>query len=150
MSLKRAIQNWNMKYVDVVRSPGSVMRVFTSSERLANQLKKNEMDDPKVEKIGEVGNLVKKIEMGAPRTGKLVKKNEMHGPKVEPVGVVAKLVERVELGGPQARKLMKKVETGDRKVGELVKRIQIRRHHWKGAALAGCDGGTRQGDEVSA
>ena len=35
MSLKRAIQNLNMKYVDVARSPGSALRVFTSSERLA-------------------------------------------------------------------------------------------------------------------
>ena len=30
MSFKRAIQNWNMKYVDTVRSPGSAIRVFTS------------------------------------------------------------------------------------------------------------------------
>ena len=30
-------KNWNMKYVDVARSPGSATRVFTSSERLANQ-----------------------------------------------------------------------------------------------------------------
>ena len=43
MSLKRAIQNWNMKYVDIVRSPGSAIRVFTSNERLANQLKTNEI-----------------------------------------------------------------------------------------------------------
>ena len=34
MSLKRAIQSWNMKYVDVARSPGSALRVFTSKERL--------------------------------------------------------------------------------------------------------------------
>ena len=32
-------------------SPGSATRVFTSSERLANQLKKNETDDPKVGEI---------------------------------------------------------------------------------------------------
>ena len=59
LSLKRAIQNWNMKYVDIARSPGSALRVFTSSERLANQLKINE--------IREVGKWVKKIEMGAPK-----------------------------------------------------------------------------------
>ena len=53
MSLKRAVQNWNVEYVGVVRNPGSAMRV-TSSERLANQLRKNEMDDPKVGEIGEV------------------------------------------------------------------------------------------------
>ena len=34
MSLKRAIQTWNMKYVDIARSPGSAIRVFTSCERL--------------------------------------------------------------------------------------------------------------------
>ena len=38
MSLKRAIQNWNIKCIDVARSPGSVLRVFTSSEQLANHL----------------------------------------------------------------------------------------------------------------
>ena len=47
MSLKRAIQNWNMKCVDIVRSPGSAIRVFPSNERLAKLLKTNE--------IGEVG-----------------------------------------------------------------------------------------------
>ena len=65
MSSKRAIQNWNMKYVYIVRSPGSALRVFTSSERLASQLKINE--------IGEVGKPVTKIEMNAPKIGKLVK-----------------------------------------------------------------------------
>ena len=79
MNLKRAIRNWNMKYVDVERSPESALRVFTSTERLANQLKINE--------IGEVGKLVKKTEMDAPRIGKLVKTNEMGDPTV---GVVHK------------------------------------------------------------
>ena len=54
-----------MKYVYIVRSPGSALRVFTSSERLANQLKINE--------IGEVGKPMMKIEMNAPKIGKLVK-----------------------------------------------------------------------------
>ena len=40
-----------------------MLKVFTSSERLVNQLKINE--------IGVVGKLVTKIEMDAPRTGKL-------------------------------------------------------------------------------
>ena len=52
-----------MKYVDVARSPGSALRVFTSSERLANQLKINE--------IGDVGELVTKIEMGASKIRKM-------------------------------------------------------------------------------
>ena len=39
-------------------------------------MKKNEMDDPTVGKIGGVGKLVKQIEMGAPRIGTLVKKSE--------------------------------------------------------------------------
>ena len=62
-SLKRAIQNWNIKYFDIARSPGSVLRVFTSSERLPNQLKFNE--------IGEVGKLVKKIHTNDPKVGEV-------------------------------------------------------------------------------
>ena len=121
LSLKRATQNWNMKYVDIARSPGSALRVFISSERLANQLKINE--------IGEVGKLVKKTEMYPPKIGKLVKKiemsdqksgklvrNEMGDPSVGKIGVVGKLVTKIEMGGSQAGKLMKKVETGGMKV----------------------------------
>ena len=52
-----------MKYVDVARSPGLALRVLTSSERLANQLRINE--------IGEVGKLVTKIEMNAPKNLKI-------------------------------------------------------------------------------
>ena len=74
VSLIRAIPNWNMKCVDVARSPGSSLRVFTSSERLANYLKINE--------IGEVEKLAMKIEMDDPEIGKLVKKNEMGDPRV--------------------------------------------------------------------
>ena len=59
MILKRTVQNWNMKYVDVARNPGSALRVFTSSDRLANHLKINE--------IGEVGKVVTKIEMYVPK-----------------------------------------------------------------------------------
>ena len=62
-----------MKYVDVARNPGSALRLCTSSERLANQLK---------------------IEMGAPKIGKLVKKNEMGEPKVGKIGEVGKLVRK--------------------------------------------------------
>ena len=56
-----------MKYVDDARR--SVLREFTSSERLSNHLKINE--------IGEVGKLVTKIEMDPPKIGKLLKKSEM-------------------------------------------------------------------------
>ena len=41
--------------------------------------------------------------------------------KLGEVGEVGKLLTRIEMGGPQARTLVKKVETGDMKVGELVK-----------------------------
>ena len=75
-----------MKYVDTARSPGSAIRVITSSERLASQLKINEIDDPKVGKIEDVEKLVRKIETGDPRNRKLVKKNEMDVPKVEQIG----------------------------------------------------------------
>ena len=74
MSLKRAIQDWNMKYVDVAGSPGLALRVFTSSERLANHLKINE--------IGEVGKLVTKIEMDAPEIGTLLNERVMGDPRV--------------------------------------------------------------------
>ena len=50
------------------------MRVFSSSERLASQLKINE--------TREFGELVTKTETNAPNIGKLVKKNEMDDPKV--------------------------------------------------------------------
>ena len=43
VDLKRAMQNWNMKYVDIARSPESASRVFTSSERQANQRKISEI-----------------------------------------------------------------------------------------------------------
>ena len=55
MTLKRQIQNWNMKYVVVARSPGSALRV-------SNCLKINEM--------GKVGKLVTKIEIIFPKIGK--------------------------------------------------------------------------------
>ena len=35
------------------------------------------------------------------------------------------MVEKIEMGGPHARKLMQKVVTEDRKVRELVKKIQM-------------------------
>ena len=82
LSLKRAIHNWNMTYVDIAMSPGAALRVFTSSERLANHLKINE--------IRQVGKLFNKIEMGAPK--------------------IEKLVKRIEMGDPKAGKWMKKVE----------------------------------------
>ena len=78
MSLKRAIQDWNMKSVDVARRPGPAIRVFTSSERLANQLKINEMK--------EVGELVTKTVTDTPEIGKSVKKNEIDDSKVGKVG----------------------------------------------------------------
>ena len=69
VDVKGAMPNWNMKCVDIARSPESALRVFTGSERLANQMK--------ISGIGEVGKLVKRIEIGGPKVGKLVEKNEM-------------------------------------------------------------------------
>ena len=65
-----------------------MIRVFTSSERLANQLKINE--------IREVGELVPKTEMNAPKIEKLVKKSEMDDPKVVRIGDFGELVRREE------------------------------------------------------
>ena len=74
MSLPQTIQNRDMKYVDVARNPGSALGVFTSSERLANQLK--------ISEIGEVGTLVKKTETGDTKVEELAKKIQMSDPKV--------------------------------------------------------------------
>ena len=66
--------------VDVARNPGSALRVFASSDRLANHFK--------IIDIGEVGKLVTKIEMDAPTMGKLVKKSDMSDEsKVGEVGI---------------------------------------------------------------
>ena len=101
MDVTRAMQNWNVKYVDVARSPESALRMFTRSERPARRswkigeedrdgcsenwklLKMSEMGDSKVGNIGKVRKLVQKIEMGDPKTGKLVRKIEMSGPQAE-------------------------------------------------------------------
>ena len=90
MSLKRETQNWNIKYVDIARSPRSARRVFTSSERLANHLK--------IKEIGEVGKLVTKTETHAPKLGKSLKKNEMYDPKVGEIREVGKKVRKIEMG----------------------------------------------------
>ena len=74
--MRQAIQNWNMMYADIARSPESALRAFTSSEGLANQLNEDE--------VGEVGKLLKKIEMDATKNvGKLVKKIEMDAARSE-------------------------------------------------------------------
>ena len=108
VNLRRAMQNWSMKCADTARNQGSVMLVFSSSERLANRMKINA--------IGEVVRLVKRTGMDAPKVGKLVKTSEMGDPKVGNMGMVGKLVRLVETGGPQAGMLMKEVETGGLKV----------------------------------
>ena len=67
-----------MKYVDIVRSPASEIRVFTSSERLAKHWRSWKTGDedrdrwkmvkmsvvcvPQVEKVGAVGKLMKSEE----------------------------------------------------------------------------------------
>ena len=100
-----------MIYVDIARSPGSTLRVLTTSERLANQLKINE--------IGEVGKLVTKIELDAPKSGKLLKKNEMGDPTVGKIGEVGKLVKKNEMGGMKVGELVKKIQMNDPKVGKV-------------------------------
>ena len=87
-----------MKYVDVARSPGSALRVFTSSER-PNHLKINE--------IGEVGKLVKKTEIGGWSTSrKMMKKVETGGVKV------GELVKHFQMNEPQGGKLGRSVRVG--------------------------------------
>ena len=56
-SMRQAIQNWNMMYADIARSPESALRAFTSGEGLANQLNEDE--------VGDAGKPQKKTEMEA-------------------------------------------------------------------------------------
>ena len=69
VDLKRAMQNWNMKYVDISRSPESALRV------IHQQLTTGKSHEDR--EIGKVGTFVQRTEMDAPRIGKLVKKSEM-------------------------------------------------------------------------
>ena len=116
VALKRAMQHWNMKYVDIARSPVSALRVFTSSERLANQMKISEIGEARI------GKLVKKSEMGDPKAGrmrkfgKLVQKSEMGDPKAGRMRNFGKLVQKIEMSYPKTGKLVKKNEMGDPKV----------------------------------
>ena len=52
----------------------------------------------KISEIGEVGKLVKRTEMDAPRLGKLVQKIEMGDPKT------GNLVKRIETGWSTSKK----------------------------------------------
>ena len=113
MDLKRAMQNWNVKNVDIVRSPELALRVFTGSERLANQMMINE--------IGEVGKLVKQKEMGGPTMGNLVRRIEMSDPKAGNIEAVGKNGKKYRNEWSTSGSLMKKIKTGDMKVGELEK-----------------------------
>ena len=102
MSLKRAIENWNMEHVNVARNPGSALRVFTSSERLARSWRIGDEDRDECSRNLKIGEEERDVKFG----------------------VVEKLVRKVESGGPHAGKMMRKVGTGDRKVVDLVKQIQ--------------------------
>ena len=62
-------------------------------------VKKNEVDDPKVEKVGVVGKLVKRIEMGGPQARKMMKK--------------------VETGDRKVGELVKRIQMNDSKVGKV-------------------------------
>ena len=65
VDLKGAMQNWSMKYVTIAKSPGSTLRLFTRSERLANRMK--------ISEVGEVGNLMKRTEVDAAKAGEIGK-----------------------------------------------------------------------------
>ena len=80
------------------------MRVFTISERLANQMKTGD--------IGEVGNFVKRTEIDAPRVGKLVEKSEICDPKS---------VQKSGMGDLKTETLVKKSEMGGPNVGNIEK-----------------------------
>ena len=64
-------------------------------------VKNNVMDDLKVGKIGEVGKLVKRIEMGGPQARKLMKNVETGD------GRVGELVKTIQMNDPQVEKVWK-------------------------------------------
>ena len=96
------MQNWNMKYVDISRSPESALRV------IHQQLTTGKSHEDR--EIGEVGTFVQRTEMDAPRIGKLVKKSEMGDPRV------GKLMRKIEVNGLQAKNLVKKIKMNESKV----------------------------------
>ena len=111
--MKRAIQNWNMRYVDVVRGPGSALTAFTSSERLAKR--------PKTNDVGGVGKVVKKIDMGDAKARRLVK--------------------NVGTGNMKMGRLVKKVPVNDPKIEEVQISVRVGQEkctkHEQNAMLAG-------------
>ena len=96
VDLRRAMQNWNMKFVDTVRSPESALRGFTSCERLANQMK--------IKEVREVGKLVKRTEMGDPKAEIMLKKIETGDMKV---GALVKKIQVNEIDSWQSREISK-------------------------------------------
>ena len=62
--------------------------------KLENWVAKNEMGDPTVGKIGEVGKLVKKVETGDIKVEELVKRIQMNDPKVGKVWEIDKIRSR--------------------------------------------------------
>ena len=56
------------------------------------------MDVPNVEKVGVVGKLVERLEMGGPQAGKMMKKVETGGVKV------GELVRKIQMNEPTVGK----------------------------------------------
>ena len=77
--------------------------------KLEELVKKSEIDDPKVEKIGEVGKLVKRIETGGSQARHLMKKVETIDRKVE------ELVKKIQMKDPKVEKVWKLVRFGQEK-----------------------------------
>ena len=94
--------------------------MFTSSERRANQLKsvkKIEMGDPRigklveknemhVQKLNNIGKLVKRIETGGLQARKIMKKVETGDRKV------VDLVEKIQVNEPKVGKVWRSVRIG--------------------------------------
>ena len=95
MSLKRAIQNWNVKCVGIERSPG------VSDQSVHQQSKTGKsVEDQRGWRNWRIGD----EDRDAPEIVKLLKKNEMDVAKSKKLELLEKLVKRIETGGPQARK----------------------------------------------
>ena len=86
-----------------------VAKTETNASKIGKSVKKSEMDDPKVGKIGEVGELVKRIETGGPQARTIVKKVETGDTKV------VEFVKKIQINDPKVGKVWKLVRFGQEK-----------------------------------
>ena len=77
-----------------------------SAPKIGKLVKKNEIDDPNVGKVGVVGKLVRNIEMSGLHAGKIMKNVETGD------GKVGELVQKVQMNDPKVGKVGRSVRVG--------------------------------------